>query len=315
MTLLSPSRLWLLAVVAGVVVAYLLVQRRRREAAVRFTNLALLDVVAPRRPDWRRHVPAAAFLAALATMVVALARPARTVRVPRERATVVLAIDVSLSMEATDVEPSRIDATTRAAMRFVDEVPDTLNLGLVSFAGLAQVLVAPTTDHAQVKRSLAALELRPRTGVGEAVFASLAAIAAAAPSSDRRPVPARIVLMSDGATTDGRPDAWAAEAARAAGVPVSTIAFGTDHGVIHAEGQAVPVPVDRVALAQLAAATGGEAFAADTASELARVYSDIGSSVGWREGRREVTASFTGVALLLALAAAAGSLAWSPRLP
>ena len=144
LTFLSRSRLWLLLVVAALIAAYVMMQMRRKEYAVRFTNLALLDSIAPKRPGWRRHVPATAFVLAMIALVTAFARPARPVKVPRERATVVMAIDVSLSMEATDVEPNRIVAAQEAAKSFVDLVPDRLNLGLVAFSGVAQVLVSPS---------------------------------------------------------------------------------------------------------------------------------------------------------------------------
>lgn len=312
---LSASRLWLLVVVAGLIAAYVAMQFRRREYAVRFTNLALLASIAPQRPGWRRHLPAAAFLMAMVALVVAFARPARPVKVPRERATVVMAIDVSLSMEATDVEPTRIAAAQEAAKSFVDLVPDRLNLGLVAFSGVAQVLVSPTTDHALVKRSIDNLQLGPRTAVGEAIFASLGAIASVPTAPGQAPPPGRIVLMSDGETTVGRPNELAAAAAAEAKVQVSTIAFGTDAGFVTVEGRNIPVPVNRPALASVAESTGGGAFEAATLRELRRVYADIGSSIGFRIEEREVTSWLVGLALALALAAAAGSLVWSPRLP
>ena len=315
MTFLAGGRLVLLLAVAALVVAYVVVQRMRREHAVRFTNLALLASVAPRRPGWRRHLPAGALALALGLLVVAFARPARGVKVPRERATVVMAIDVSLSMQATDVYPTRIDAAVEAASTFVDLLPPRLNLGLVTFAGTAQVLVSPTTDHDLVKRSLQSLQLSERTAIGEAVFASLAAIGTVPEDQGQPPAPGRVVLMSDGATTQGRPNELAAAAAKEAGVPVSTIAFGTDSGVVWVEGGAIPVPVDRAALADLARGTGGQAFTAVSEAELEKVYADIGSSVGYRTEKREVSTWFVGLGLVLALAAAAGSLVWTSRLP
>jgi Ca-activated chloride channel family protein len=291
------------------------VQVRRRRYAVRFTNLALLDTVAPRRPGWRRHIPAGAFLLAITALVVAFARPARDVKVPRERATVIMAIDTSLSMQATDVSPTRFKAAKDAATSFVDLVPGRLNLGLVSFSGTAQVLVPPTTDHELVKRSIAALTLGPATAIGEAVFAGLESIAAVPTQPGQPPAPARIVLMSDGETTVGRPNDTAARAASDAHVPVSTIAFGTDEGTVLVEGNVVRVPVNKEALARLADMTGGKAFEASSGKELKDVYNDIGSSVGYRIEHREVTSWFVGLGLVLALAAAAFSLVWFSRLP
>ncbi|MDP8937448.1 MAG: VWA domain-containing protein [Actinomycetota bacterium] len=315
MSFLAPSRLWLFVALVGLVAAYVVMQARRTQYAVRFTNLALLDVVAPTRPGWRRHLPAIAFLLALAALLTAFARPARPVQVPRERATIVMAVDVSLSMEATDVDPDRITAAKEAATSFVDLVPDRLNLGLVAFSGTAQVLVSPTTDHDLVKRSLRTMQLGPRTAIGEAVFAALGSIASMPIAPGQAPAPARIVLMSDGETTVGRSNDQAARAAADARVPVSTIAFGTDAGFVVVEGRDIPVPVNRDALARLAEGTGGSAFEAGSARELRRVYADIGSSIGYRTEQREVTSWFVGLALLFAMAAAAGSLVWFSRLP
>ena len=226
-----------------------------------------------------------------------------------------MAIDVSLSMEATDVHPNRIKATQAAAKSFVDLVPPGLNLGLVSFSGVAVVSVAPTTDHDLVKRSIDALQLGPRTAIGEAVFACLSAIAAVPTSPGQPPAPARIVLMSDGETTTGRPNDEAARAAVAAKVAVSTIAFGTPDGTIPIEGRDIPVPVNRDALRRLAETTGGQYFDATTAEALRKVYADIGSSIGFTIQRQEVTSWWVGLALTLAFASAAGSMLWTSRLP
>lgn len=315
LTFLSGGRLVLLVPVLGLAALYVVQQLRRKQYAVRFTNLALLDKIAPRRPAWRRHVPAAAFLLALLTFVTAFARPSTPVKVPRERATVIMAVDVSLSMEATDVTPTRIQAAKSAASSFVDLIPARLNLGLVAFSGTAQVLVAPTTDHALVKRSISTLELGPRTAIGEAVFLSLQSIATVPSDPGQSRPPARIVLMSDGETTVGRPNEEAAQAASQAKVPVYTIAFGTDDGTVAVEGRLVPVPVNRDALRQLAETTGGKAFDATSAKELRQVYADIGSSIGFRKVPREVTSWFVGLGLAFALAAAGGSLVWMSRLP
>jgi Ca-activated chloride channel family protein len=312
LTFLSRSRLWFLLVVAALAAAYVMMQLRRKDYAVRFTNLALLDAIAPKRPGWRRHVPATAFVLAMIALVTAFAQPARPVKVPRERATIVMAIDVSLSMEATDVEPNRLVAAQDAAKSFVDLVPNRLNLGLVAFSGVAQVLVSPTTDHALLKRSIDNLVLGPRTAVGEAIFASLGSIASVASEPGQPPPPGRIVLMSDGETTVGRANDLAMAAASQAEV---TIAFGTDDGTVLVEGRSIPVPVNRAALADIAEATGGRAFEAGTARELRRVYADIGSSIGFRTEEREVTSWLVGLALVFALAAAGGSLLWTSRLP
>jgi len=315
LTFLSGARLWFLVVVAALIAAYVVMQLRRKEYAVRFTNLNLLDSIAPKRPSWRRHIPAAAFVLSLIALVTAFAQPARPVKVPRERATVVMAIDTSLSMEATDVQPNRLVAAQEAAKAFVDIVPSRLNIGLVSFSGTAQVLVSPTTDHALLKRGIDTLQLGPRTAIGEAIFASLAAIQSVPTEPGQAPAPGRIVLMSDGETTVGRPNDAASKAASDAKVQVSTIAFGTNDGTVAVEGRNIPVPVNHDALSQIADATGGKAFEAATAKELRRVYENIGSSIGYRTEQREITSWMVGIALAFALAAAAGSLLWTSRLP
>jgi Ca-activated chloride channel family protein len=316
-TFVESVRLWLLLGVAGLAISYLVLQRRRSTYAVRFTNLALLDSVAPKRPGWRRHLPAVLLLLALAGMVGAFAKPARTVRVPRERATIILAIDTSLSMEATDVEPSRLRAAQVAAKQFIELLPPRLNVGLVTFNGTALVRVAPTQDREELAAAIDQLRLGERTAIGEAIYASLDAINSAAPSPDEEPVPARIVLMSDGETTSGRPDAQAAADAKKADVPISTISFGTPNGTIELPGQEGPVSVavNPEALAKIANETGGTAFTAATQGELENVYSDIGSSVGYQDEFRDISGTFVGVSLVILFAAAVLSQLWFSRLP
>ena len=314
---LKPGRLWLLVAVAALGVSYLVLQRRRSTYAVRFTTLELLDSVAPKRPGWRRHLPAAFLLLALVGMVGAFAQPARRQRVPRERATVIVAIDTSLSMDATDVTPNRLKAAQSAAKRFITLLPPRLNVGLVTFNGVAQVAVPPTLDRDQLLAAVDQLRLGERTAIGEAIFASLQAIETSANATDAKDVPARIVLMSDGSTTVGRPDAQAAAAAKKAKVPISTIAFGTAEGTIEIEGQPGPVAVavNPEALARIANATGGTAFTAATGDELKKVYDNIGSSVGYTTVKKDITTDFVGVSLGALFVAAFLSQLWFSRLP
>lgn len=316
MTFLAAGRLWWLLVVAAFAVAYVVTQFRRRTYAVRFTNVDLLDTVAPRRPSWRRHVPATLMLLAAVGLIGALATPARTQAVPRERATIVLAIDTSLSMEADDVSPNRIEAAKEAAIAFIGDLPEEINLGIVSFNGVAIVRVPPTTDRESAIAAVRSLELDEATAIGEAIFASLQALETVLPDETGSTPPARIVVMSDGETTAGRPDEVAVDAALQAAVPVSTIAFGTDAGSISLPEQPfVPVPVNEAALLAIAEGTGGQFFAAESAAELADVYRDIGSSIGFVEVQRPVTEWFIGGSLLVLALAAAASLAWFSRLP
>lgn len=312
----SPQWLLLLGVIAALAAAYLVMQRRRGRYAVRFTSLDLLDQVAPDRPGWRRHLPAVALLAALAFLVVALARPSDIERVPRERATVMVAVDTSGSMDATDVPPSRLDAAKEAARRFVEDLPPRFNVGVVVFAGGASVLVPPSTDREAVLLAVQRIRLGSGgTAIGEGVLTALNAITALDAQAPIDPPPARIVLLSDGANTRGAPPGVAAEAAAEARVPVSTIAYGTPSGRIVAQGQLIAVPVDAPALERLANATEGSFHRAESAEELRDVYDEIGSSVGYHDERRDVSRRFVALGLLGALAAAAFSLLWFSRLP
>jgi Ca-activated chloride channel homolog len=254
-------------------------------------------------------------LLALVNLTTAFARPEAEVRVSRDRATVVVAIDVSLSMQATDVSPDRFTAAKESASEFVRGLPDQFAVGLVSFSGGAAVVAPPTQDHEAVIAGIRGLVLGPSTAIGEAVFASLEAIRSVQALDGEAAAPARIVLLTDGTNTVGRDLTSAAAAAREAEVPVSTISFGTPAGVVEVQGQQVPVPVDIGSMQRLAEDTGGSAFTAESGEELAEVYDDIGEQVGTTTELREVTDAFVGLGLGLALLAAAASLAWTSRLP
>jgi Ca-activated chloride channel homolog len=313
------SPLWLLGLlaVAALVGLYVLLQRRRKKYAARFTNVALLGSLVPKRPGWRRHVSFGLLALALAVLVVSLAMPSTEVRVPRERATVVMAVDVSLSMQAQDVAPTRFEAMQEAAKQFTEVLPERINLGLVSFAGTAAAVVPPTTDRVQVRGAIDNLDLAESTAIGEAVFTSLTAIENYQSSLDA-PVedipPARIVLLSDGYNTVGRDDTQAIDAARAAGVPVSTIAFGTDFGTLDLDGETVPVPVDRATLEDIADETGGSYSEAASLAELEDVYADIGSQIGYTTEPKDISPWFVRGGVVLALLGAALSLFWTNRL-
>ena len=317
MTFQSP--LWLLALLAvlALVGLYVALQLRRARYAARFTNVALLGTLVPKRPGWRRHVSFGLLALALATLVVSLAVPSTEVRVPRERATVIMTVDVSLSMQATDIEPNRFEAMQTAAKEFVDVLPERINLGLVAFAGTATTLVTPTTDRNQVTSAIDNLDLAESTAIGEAIFTSLTAVEnfqASLESSEEELPPARVVLLSDGYNTVGRDATQAIDAALAAGVPVSTIAFGTDYGTLDLEGEVVPVPVDRATLEEIADVTGGSYSEAVTAAELEEVYADLGSQIGYTTEPKDVSAWFVRGGVVLALLGAVLSLIWTNRL-
>jgi Ca-activated chloride channel family protein len=273
--------------------------------------------VVPRRPGWRRHLTFALLLLALTILSLGVARPTASVRVPREQATVMLAVDVSLSMQATDVLPNRLDSAKAAATEFADLLPKRINLGLVKFGRNGSVLVPPTVDREAFKRGVAGLQLEPYTAIGEGVFACLDAIhtfSQAATAAATAAAPARIVLLSDGFNTVGRSVAEAATAAKQAHTPVSTIAFGTDTGTVTVQGQSQQVPADKVTLRGLAQATGGSFHTATSAGELRSVYSDLGSQIGYTRTQRDISWRFMLAGLLSALGAGAASLLWSGRL-
>jgi Ca-activated chloride channel homolog len=315
---LAPSWLWLLLAVLALVLLYVLLQLRRRQYAARFTNTALLGSIVPRRPGWRRHVAFSLLVLALATLTTAMAKPTHKVRVPRDRATVMVAIDVSLSMKATDVGPSRIEAAKQAAKEFVRLLPPRINLGLVSFAGTANILVTPTTNRDAVDTAIDNLELSESTAIGEAVFSCLSGIqnfqAQLQGRTNEKAPPARIVLMSDGTNTIGRSPDMAIAAAKQAKVPVSTIAFGTDEGTVDIGGEQVSVPADKDTLRQIARETGGSFHSAATAQQLREVFRDLGSQIGFTREPREVTTWFVGTGLVFAFAAVGASLLWTNRL-
>jgi Ca-activated chloride channel family protein len=314
LTFLAPERFALLLVPILFAALYVVRQRRRRAYVVRYTDLDLIDTVAPRRPGRRRHLVAAVYLTATALLVIAAARPALATEVANEP-TLVLAFDTSLSMEATDVAPSRIVAARDAAHRFIEVVPSGVRVGLVAFDGTARVIIPPTTSKTVLDRAIDRLSLGQGTAIGEAIYASLDLLESDSPADADDASSGSIVLMSDGDTTMGRPDGQAAREAESRGVKVSTVAFGTDHGSVVVDFMPVAVPVDRQALRDIAETTGGRAFEADSAEKLVSVFEDIGEGVGTRTEPREITDGLAVAALVVAAVAAAGSLAWFARIP
>ncbi len=316
----APWALALLLLPLALLVTYVLRQSRRSTYAVQFTNLDLLDEIAPDTPGWRRHVPAAALVLALMVLVVGIARPTRDVEVPVEASTVILALDTSISMVARDVEPRRLDAAQQAAYRFLEEVPEQVRVGLVSFAETAVANVAPTEDHEAIRAAVERLQLRPGTAIGEALLASVDLIQAdlaalQAESDDAEANPATIVILSDGDTTAGRPNELGVAAAEDAGIAVSTISFGTENGTIIFQGQIVPVPSNGRALRSIADQTGGRFYDADSAEQLTEVFETLGVAVGVTTEEVEVVVPFMVAALILGTAAAVTSLLWFSRLP
>ena len=322
MSFAAPLRLLLIVVPLLLLGAYLLVQRSRRKYAVRFTSVDLLASVAPRRPGWQRHISAVLMLVALCTLIVGLARPQHDERVARKRGTIMLAIDTSGSMSATDVNPSRLAAAEDAARRFVDKLPTGLKVGLLTFDSDTRVLAAPSTDHPAVLAALGHLAVGGGTATGDAIYQSLDAIAAQPRAAGGKKAAAAIVLMSDGAPTIGRngesPQQTVTEAtaaAKQAGVPVDSIAFGTAQGTIQLQGETVAVPADPQAMAAIASGSGGKSFTAVTGSELNAVYDQIRLSVGYDKVPRDLTGWFLGLGLFLSFLTSGAALFWTQRLP
>jgi Ca-activated chloride channel family protein len=309
--------------VAVMAVAYVVAQRARRRRVMRFANLDLLQSVArPRRRRWR-HLPAALLVASLALLTTAMAGPTHDLRVPRNRAVVMLVIDVSESMVATDVAPNRLAAAKEAGKRFADELTPGINLGLVEFAGNATLLMAPTTDRDAVKAAIDTLKAAERTATGEGIFTALQAIAAttAVLGGGDGPPPARIVLESDGKeTVPGEPDAprgafTAAHAAKEQGVGISTISFGTPDGAVTLNDQEIPVPVDDSTLQRISEISGGQAFHADSLDTLNSVYATLQRNIGFETIAGDASAAWIRLGALVLIAALAAAAVLNRRLP
>ncbi|MFI9812098.1 VWA domain-containing protein [Saccharothrix variisporea] len=314
----APWWFLLLIAVAGVAALYVVIQRVLRKRMLRFANLSMLEKVAPRKQGWWRHAPAAVLLVAFLLLTVALAGPTAEQKVPRNRATVMLVIDTSLSMKATDVQPSRLEAAQVAAKSFAEGLTPGINLGLISFAGSATVLVAPTTDRGAVTQSIDGLKLAQATATGDAIVAALAAIDSFGKvvGGADGPPPARIVLMTDGKETVGTRRAFdAAEDAKKAGIPISTISFGTEDGVVEIEGRRQEVPVDDDSMKEIAKLSGGEFFKAASAEELRRVYDTLGEQIGYEKKQADASRPWVVLGTLAALLAVAGALVLGQRLP
>jgi Ca-activated chloride channel family protein len=316
--------LFSLVLIPLLLVAYLLVQRRRVKYAMRFTNLDLLANVVDRSPGWRRHLPPAFALAALAALLVGLARPETTIAVPRDEASVVLAIDVSGSMMATDVPPTRLDAAKDAASGFVEGLPERFGVGLVSFSTGATALAEPTDERSEILEQIEGLDAHTGTAIGDAIAAAIDL----APRDDDGSIPTgedgkplvSILLLSDGASTQGISTDDAIGLAQDAGIAVNTIALGTDSGTVTlpnelGELQTLSVAPDRETLQEIAEETGGTYFDAPTEDDLNAVYEAVGSQVAWEEEKQEVTVAFAGAGAVLLLLASGLSALWFGRLP
>jgi Ca-activated chloride channel homolog len=316
----APLVLICLAAIPVLIALYGAHQRDRRRAAAAFAAPALAASVAPHRPRWRGHVTMLAFLLAIAILIVAAARPEKTIAVPVERASIMLITDVSGSMQATDVRPTRLAAARAAAKRFVAKVPKTVNVGVMALSSKPRVLASPTRDRGAINAALDQLAPRGGTGTGEAIQAATNILRHAPGVNGKRP-PSAIVLISDGAATGKVDPVAAAQAARKLRIPIYTVALGTAQGTITVPRpgggggtETRTVPPDPQSLAEVARASGGKTFTAADATKLSDVYKNLGSLLGTKNAKREITAGFAGGGLALLLLGAAMSLRWFGRL-
>lgn len=316
---------WLLALLVPVLAAaaYVYVDRRRRRRSIAFGNFSVVAEVSGRDRPWLRHLPVAALLAALAVLAIALAGPMAETKVARNRATIMLVVDVSLSMSATDVQPDRLSTAKQAGREFIDSLPDDLNVGLVTFAGRAQTPVMPTTDHATVARALDGAILQSATATGDAIAAAQSAILQFGEQiqGPEGPPPAAIVLLSDGKQTipseldDPRGAYTAADEAAEVGLPIHTISFGTRGGSITVDGQVLPVPNDDESLMEIARRTEGEFHSAASLDELRDVYGELTDEIGYELRRSENPGPWMVAAFALLLVSAGASLFLGRRVP
>ena len=326
MTLSGFEHVWFLlflVVVLGLIGLYVVVQLARHKRMLRFANMELLESVAPKRPSRWRHVPAILLVLSLLLLTVAMAGPTNDVRIPRNRAVVMLVIDVSQSMRATDVPPSRLVAAQEAAKQFADQLTPGINLGLIAYAGTATVLVSPTTNRDATKTAIDKLQLADGTATGEGIFTALQAIATvgAVIGGGDEPPPARIVLMSDGKeTVPSNPDNpkgayTAARTAKDQGVPISTVSFGTPYGYVEINNQRQPVPVDAEMLKKIAELSGGEAYTASSLEQLKEVFTNLQEQIGYETRKGDASAGWLRLGALVLALAGLSALLINRRLP
>ena len=312
---LNPERLWWLLLIPVLVAIYIYLTRRKNRSGMRFTNTAVLGAVVPVQSQWRRHLAVALTLLSLIALTISWSRPSGVDRVPRERATVVLVLDISQSMAAVDVKPTRLDAAKAEAKKFVAALPPQFNVALVSLSGNPASRLPPTTDRGQVNRAIDALTLQDSTAIGDSINVAMATLQSAPKAADGSVPPGAIVLLSDGQNTAGRsPTQEAAEATKAK-VPIYTIAYGTENGYVDLDGKREPVPPDKALLQRIATMTNGQAYTAENVGQLENVYKNIRSEVGYEEVRKEITATWAGYGLAFAVVAALAAVSLGARWP
>ena len=315
LTFLNPERLWVLIVVPLMIAGYIFLVLMKKKTGMRFTNTAILGQVVPKQSQWRRHLAVALSLTALVALSIAWARPNGVEMQPRERATVVMVLDISLSMQATDVKPSRLEAAKEAALVFVKALPAQYNISVVGLSGNPSVRLPPTTDRVQAQQAIRSLKLQDSTAVGESIYTALSALQLAPKGTDSTPAPGAIVLLSDGQNTAGRSPAQAANEAKNQKVPIYTIAYGTENGYVDLDGKRERVPPDKGLLSGISIATGGQSYTAENLDQLDRVYNNIRSEVGQTPVNKETTALWAGYGLAFAVVAALAAVSLGARWP
>jgi Ca-activated chloride channel family protein len=313
MSFLWPTALIALALVPLLAVVYVWMQQRRRAYAVRFTNLALLREVVGSGPGLRRHVPPLLFLLGMAALLISLARPTLVLAVPRTGADVMLVLDVSGSMNATDLQPTRLGAATSAARQFIDSLPDGARVGVVSFSQGASVVAPLSADKQRAENALQRLTADGGTAIGDGLNAALTQLSQNPADGQAERDPGLVILLSDGESNFGQAPATVAARASQQGVQVDTVGIGQRGTQAFVDRQ--PVGLDESTLQNIASTTGGQYFYAADANQLSNIYAQLGSRVTWVQERTEVTALVSGLAAAFFLVAGALSLRWFGRLP
>jgi Ca-activated chloride channel family protein len=316
MSFAAGAWLWALLLVPLAAVAYWASRQRAKRYAVRFTAVPALRLAAGTVPAWRRHLPAALALAALAALVLAMAKPQKTVAVPVERATIMLVTDHSRSMSATDVEPTRLAAAQRAARAFLDKLPSQVRVGAVAFSDSPDAVQAPSNDHDDARRIIDGQVADGATATGDALQVAIDALRNDK-QNGKRP-PSAIILLSDGKTTTGPEPVPIARAAGQLKIPIYTVALGTRDATVpnpNPFGTPLIVGPDPETLRQISQVSGGKAYTAEDSDRLDSIYKTLGSQLGTRKKLREISSSFAIGGLVLLLGAGIASLRWAGRLP
>ncbi len=311
----NPDRLWTLVLLPVLIIAYLILLRLKGRVALRYTNTGVLGRIVGSQRRWTRHLFVAMSLASLIALGLAYANPLGVEKQPRERATVVLVVDTSLSMSATDVSPNRLAAAQTAAVAFMNDLPSSFNVAVVGLDGDPSIAIPPTTDRGATQRAIEALQLSDGTAIGDSITQALKAVDQAPVGDDEEEAPAMIVMLSDGTNTEGASATEATAQAREREIPIFTIAYGTENGYVDVDGQRENVAPDPEALEQIATATGGKSVAADDLTSLKDAYRQIGSVLGYEEVSKPITATYASIALGFAVVAALGAVFMAARWP